>query len=166
MKNLHFFKNPQGFTLIETLVALAIFAIGIIAAYTMQVHSSKSSGRANSISTSSTWATYLVEELLVKPIDDDAWKNDYGDPDNGLIDIDDTNGGPDAPDGQMHIQPDSTVSTLSTAAAGSLYSVYWNIADNSPLEGVKQIRIKVIKNNGLNVGELYSQDYFKISENL
>ena len=117
-------------------------------------------------STSSSWATYLVEELLVKPIDDDAWKNDYGDPDNGLIDIDDTNGGPDAPDGQMHIQPDSTVSTLSTAAAGSLYSVYWNIADNSPLEGVKQIRIKVIKNNGLNVGELYSQDYFKISENL
>lgn len=150
--------------MIEVLVALAIFAIGIIACYTMQVGSASTSGRANSVSTSSTWATYLVENLLALDIDDPLLDNRAGSTANGLIDIDDTNNAGDTPDGIRHIRPDGAVST--SAASGDLFSVYWNVADDRPLVGLKQIRVKVIKNTGLNAGELYSHDYFKISENL
>ncbi len=52
-----------------------------------------------------------------------------------------------------------------TTAAGDLYSVYWNVADDRPLEGLKQIRVTVVKNNGLNSGVLYAHDYYKLNEN-
>lgn len=165
MKNLHAFRNQRGFTLIETLVALAIFAIGIVACYTMQVNSSKTSGRANSISTSANWATYLVEELLAKPYDDKAWFNGT-DKDNpgGLADIDDTNQPADTPDGEIHIQPNGK--TNDTAGTNDLYSIYWNVVNDRPLVGIKQIRVTVLKNGGMNSGLLYTHDYFKSNENL
>jgi hypothetical protein len=142
-------------------VSLVIFAIGIIACYDMQVRSISTAGRANSVSTASTWATYLVENLMSLAYTDPLLKNSAGNAD-GLVDIDDTASG--TPDGTRHIRPNGSVTA--TAAAGDLYAVYWNIVDNRPVDGVKQIRVTVVKNNGLNAGVLYSHDYFKSDENI
>jgi len=53
--------------------------------------------------------------------------------------------------------------SLNTATTGSdIFTIYWNIVDNRPLDSVKQIRIIVVKNSGLNSGRLYTQDYYKL----
>jgi prepilin-type N-terminal cleavage/methylation domain-containing protein len=157
-------RDQRGFTLIEVLVALAIFAIGIVACYTMQVRSSGTTIRANSVSTSANWATYRIEQLVAKGYSDKDWYNDDGDGSNdkpdGIADIDSTI----KPDGQLRIQPDGN--TGSTAGTNDLYSIYWNVANDSPVEGIKQIRMIVFKNRGLNKGMLYSHDYFKSNENM
>lgn len=160
-------KDQQGFTLIEVLVSLAIFAIGIIACYAMQVSSVGTAGRANSVSTSSTWAAYLIENFMALDYTDPILGNNAGDATDGMTDIDDTAAG--TPDGTMHVASDGTVSALPAAsptpAAGDLYSIYWNVADDRPLDGLKQIRITVVKNGGLNAGVLYSHDYYKLNPN-
>jgi len=154
--------DNRGFTLIEVLVSLAIFAMGIIACYTMQMRSASTAGRADSVAASSTWASYLIEDFMSLKYDDPLLDNDAGNAANGFLDIDDTAAG--TPDGVRYIRPDGTVA--SAAAAGDLYSIYWNIAEDRPLDGVKQVRVTVVKNDGLNAGVLYSHDYFKSNENL
>ena len=110
-------KDQRGFTLIEVLVSLAIFAIGIIACYAMQVRSAGTAGRANSVATSSTWATYLQEDLMARDYTDPLLENRAGDPADGMTDIDDTAAG--TPDGTMHVHPDGTVTALDVTTSTS-----------------------------------------------
>ncbi len=164
-KNSGIVKDQRGFTLIEVLVSLAIFAIGIIACYAMQVRSTGTAGRANSVSTSSTWAMYLQEAFMARDYNDALLKDKDG---NVVAGLNVTASG--TPDGTMHVHSDGTVSALNIATnviptATDLYSIYWNVVDNRPMEGVKQIRITVVKNSGLNAGVLYSQDYYKLNKN-
>ncbi|MCI5136460.1 MAG: prepilin-type N-terminal cleavage/methylation domain-containing protein, partial [Candidatus Electrothrix sp. AW2] len=64
--------QEEGFTLIETIIAMAIFTIGILGLFGMQTAAIKENLAANSISTSSTWAADRVEALLsLKYTDDD-----------------------------------------------------------------------------------------------
>lgn len=165
-KNNQIIKDGRGFTLIEVLVSLGIFAIGIIACFAMQTRSAGTAGRANSVSTASTWATYLMEDFMALDYNDPLLENSAGNGTDGLADIDDVATG--TPDGSMHIHSDGTVSDIPAAspipAAGDLYSIYWNVAEARPLEGLKQIRVIVVKNNGLNAGVLYSEDYYKLKE--
>ena len=155
-------NDQNGFTLIEVLVSLAIFAIGIIACYALQVRSASSLGLANSVATSSNWATYAVEDLLALDYLDPFWENDKGDLADGFNDIDKTDNA--KADETRYIKSDGSISTA--ASADDLYSIYWNVADDRPLPDVKQIRVTIVKNNGLNAGVLYSHDYFKSNENL
>jgi hypothetical protein len=134
----------------------------------MQVRSTNTAGRANSVSTSSTWATYLIEDFMALDYTDELLENSAGDALDGMNNIDDISTG--TPDGTMHVAADGTVTSplpavSATPAAGDLYSIYWNVADDRPLEGLKQIRVTVVKNGGLNSGVLYSHDYYKVSEN-
>ncbi|MCW5213639.1 prepilin-type N-terminal cleavage/methylation domain-containing protein [Desulfobulbus sp. TB] len=54
----------NGFTLIETMVAMAIFTIGILGLFGMQTSAIKGNLSANSITTGTTWAADRVEYLL------------------------------------------------------------------------------------------------------
>lgn len=131
-------KAQGGFTLIEVLIALSIFAIGILAAYTMQLRSSATAMMANSVSTSSNWAAYQIEELMAKSYDD-------------------------FDDDEVFVQPDGL---LSGTEPGSMYQVSWTVDEDTPIDGVKHVRMTVEKVAGLNAGQLYTHDYFKSNENL
>ncbi|KAB2891574.1 MAG: prepilin-type N-terminal cleavage/methylation domain-containing protein [Desulfobulbaceae bacterium] len=155
--------GQKGFTLIEVIVSLAVFTIGILACYAMQLNSTVSSGRANSVQTSSTWATYIAEEFLALEYADPLLQNSAGDALNGLTDIDDTNRAGDTPDGVRYITRSGSV--CSAPSSADLYAVFWNVAENRPLAGLKQVRITVVKNGGLNAGIHYSHDYYKLRNN-
>jgi len=68
MKNKRMFKNLYddngGFTLIEVLIALAIFSVGFMAVGLMQLDSARGNRRAQSVTYSSEWALDRVESLL------------------------------------------------------------------------------------------------------
>jgi prepilin-type N-terminal cleavage/methylation domain-containing protein len=59
--------TQAGFTLIETLMAIAIFTIGILGLFGMQTAVIKQNLSANTITAGSTWATDQVEMLLGLP---------------------------------------------------------------------------------------------------
>jgi type IV pilus assembly protein PilV len=62
--------NQQGFTLAELLVALTIFAIGLLAVAGMQVTAIQTNSRANTLTAGTSFAEGVLEEVLTRSIDD------------------------------------------------------------------------------------------------
>lgn len=111
-----------GFTLIETLMAMAIFTIGILGLFGMQTSSIKENLAANSISIGSSWAADQVETILAR---------DYTELlrlDEGLNgDKDGCNGLSDWPAADWIIPPQSGV---------PIYRVYVNVARDCLLSAI------------------------------
>ena len=58
------FRNDEGFTLIEILIATAVFAIGILAVLSMQVSSINTNATAKKVTDNYTWAAQRAEEFM------------------------------------------------------------------------------------------------------
>ena len=61
--------NKAGFSLIEVMVAMVIFVIGVLGAYILQIQSTEGNALANRVSTSASWAAYAIEELIGQDYD-------------------------------------------------------------------------------------------------
>ncbi len=103
----------SGFTLIEVLFAIAIFAIGILALTSLQAVYIGGNSSARIQTEATTLAAQWLERLKILPYAHD--------------DLD--------PVGNPHRQ-----------AVGA-YRIEWNVADNSPINEVKTIRITVTPAN-------------------
>ena len=68
----------HGYTLIEVLIAMAIFAIGILAIFSMQITATGSNALARGLTENYTAAMDKVEELLALPYDDPDLDPDAG----------------------------------------------------------------------------------------
>jgi len=101
--------GSNGFTLIEVLVAVAIFSIGILALTSLQAVYIGGNSSARMQTEATTLAAQWLERLKILPYAHD--------------DLDSA--------GNPHRQ-----------AAGA-YRIEWNVADNSPINEVKTIRITV-----------------------
>lgn len=66
-KNTVNIKNQSGFTLLEVLIALAIFSIGILALASLQVGSRMGTSDARKITEASAMAQWQIEQLTVQP---------------------------------------------------------------------------------------------------
>jgi prepilin-type N-terminal cleavage/methylation domain-containing protein len=64
-------RDNRGFTLIEVLIAMAIFSIGILAIGSMQVTSINSNARARMHTEGYTWVGDRIERLTTLSYDDD-----------------------------------------------------------------------------------------------
>ena len=128
-------SKPDGFTLIEVLMALAVFAIGFLAVATMQTTSIQGNTNAYRKTDMTAAATAHIENLLSFEYDDtilapvanftvditaDGIDNDY----NGTVD-DASDSGP----GSNNIR------------------VHRRIIENFPLENTKTIEITIIYTN-------------------
>lgn len=80
-KLMSFESNSTGFTLIEVLIALGIFAIGFLAVASLQISANLASRKASEVTQASAIAADLMEELMSLPFDDennlDPTKNPY-----------------------------------------------------------------------------------------
>jgi len=116
-------NGTAGFTLIETLMAMAIFTIGILGLFGMQTAAIKENLSANTITTGAAWAADRVEQLLGQSYTSTALTDTDKD---GCIGIDDS-----------PINPNSTRRTPdgsdTSGAVQPVYKVYWNVAKNCAL---------------------------------
>jgi prepilin-type N-terminal cleavage/methylation domain-containing protein len=65
-------RSDQGFTIIEVLMALAIFAIGILAVAKMQLTSVNGNTSARKYTEASTWGVSEIENIMSTAYDDAA----------------------------------------------------------------------------------------------
>ncbi len=126
----------HGFTLIEVLMAMAIFSIGILGVAAMQIASVKGNASARGVTDIATWASDRVEDLTALPYDDnllspgvhsiaagnlsmatDGIDNNF----NGVIDVD--AGGETGP-----------------------VTIEWTVVPDSPVNNAKTVTITVRHN--------------------
>ncbi len=163
-------KNQSGFTLIEVLIGMTVFAIGILGVAAMQLSAMKGNSYASHLTEASTITQNKIEELILLNYDDHVLFDDDRDDDdlnggNGtnqdkkpianppLTDIggngvdDDDEGTP--VDGVKdfglnctdEINKKSDEKYQSNGVTGVQYTTFCNIAIDEPNVGAKTIRL-------------------------
>jgi type IV pilus assembly protein PilV len=70
IRKLKIYNNNQGFTLIEIMIAMVIFVVGILSVAAMQTGATKGNNTANRSTRAFTWASDRMEVLMSLPYDD------------------------------------------------------------------------------------------------
>jgi type IV pilus assembly protein PilV len=117
-------SNENGFSLIEILIAITVFAIGILAVGKMQITAIKGNSFANDLTKASTLAQDRMERLIGLSYFDPLNNDTNG---NGKAGLDDTDAAAD------HNDPNNPVY--------GRYDIFWNIARNCPINNTKEIRV-------------------------
>jgi len=126
-------KKQAGFTLIETLMAMAIFTIGILALFGMQSAAITENLAANKITTGSAWASDQVERLISLDYNDPILSDDDGDGCNGLNDQISGNG--------TDADADGFIDGRNNASSPPYYNIYWNVAQDCTLTGIPMVGV-------------------------
>ncbi|MEA1947626.1 MAG: prepilin-type N-terminal cleavage/methylation domain-containing protein [Thermodesulfobacteriota bacterium] len=118
-------RKDEGFTLIEVLIAISIFAVGLLAVAAMQTSAIRVNSSAAQLTELNTWGIDKLEQLMGLPYTD-PWLEAAGNPPN----LDTA--------GNTHEDPQT---------AGG-FTVSWQITDgdltaNTPVPGTKLITITV-----------------------
>lgn len=146
--------NNQGFTLIESVVAIGVLSIGIIALYTLQTVSIRGNGSAQKITTEAAWASDQLEQMLAADWDavsvsdrdgdgtgQDA-NNDGVDDDGGNFGLDDVQCCQDGNDPQGNPVANCNNRADRCLAQGT-NNIYINVADDEPVTDLKRIRVTI-----------------------
>ncbi len=146
MRKAHAMKGkpgPAGFTLIEVLIALVIFAIGMLAVAKMQGESIRGNTFSDLMTVAKTLAEAKMEQLMsVAPTHPDLQDNNTHNNAN-LLGALNTSGTADAgqwdghcDDGDADGIPDLLNRQGSTAGQGPfMFTRMWNVANNYPATG-------------------------------
>ena len=145
-KRILFLDNQSGFTLIEILIALAIFTIGILSVNAMQTASIKGNGLANRITISTCWMSDRVEQIMGTSYDD--LNDDDGDGDAALNDFG------CCPGDGCAAEADGCDTTKDN------YTIFWNVAEDYPIRDLKTVRV-IVKRDEKGDTRLTSVDYIK-----
>lgn len=116
--------NQNGFTLIEVMISIAVFSIGILSVMVMQTAGIKGNTTANTITAATIYGTDQLEQIYAMDYDDLLDTP----PGNGAAGLDDVVGSDGAAIG---VSPDGS------------YSVFWNVWENAPMPMTKTVRVIV-----------------------
>ncbi|MFC1844334.1 prepilin-type N-terminal cleavage/methylation domain-containing protein [Thermodesulfobacteriota bacterium] len=138
--------ESRGFSLLEVLLGISIFMIGMLGVTALNISSLKSNTFSGNLTEATLIAATKIEELMtmefddIKDTDGDGTNQDTNDDglDNiggGNFGLDDSGAGADFPEGPL--------------GKNKIYMVYWNVAVNEPisvdpLDPVKTKTINVI----------------------
>lgn len=133
--------KQKGFTLIEAVVAMGILAVGIFALYSMQVMSIDSNARSQNMTSASNWGADHFEQVLNMDFDDVTDTDGDGTAQDAEGDGDATDD-----DGGNFGLDDWTVATAdgTFTSPDGVYTVFWNVAEDQPMENLKTIRVHVL----------------------
>lgn len=124
-------STQDGFSLIEVLVAMSIFAIGMLAVVSLQISSMNTNASATRLTEATALASERIERLLALPFEH--------------IDLD-----PTVPITTEYADIESELGNTGVDAKfedRDVYEIYWNIAENHFIEDTKTIRVIVAYNN-------------------
>jgi len=144
---LRFLACQAGFSLIEVMIAIAVFAIGILAVASMQETAVGGNAKAHYISEATGWAVDRMETLLNLDYDDPLLDDSAG-TNAGIGGLDDG------------LATGTTADGTSTSADGN-YTILWNVAKDEPLPSLESIRVIVTHNLLDNPVVL---DFYKVEE--
>ena len=116
--------KDQGFTLIEVLIAMCIFSIGILAVASMQISAMTGNSVANRATIRVVNAQLTLEELIALPYDDPRLEAAGNTP------------GTDS-DGNTH--QEITVDG---------YTIRWDVTDDDPVANAKRITVTITAGTG------------------
>jgi len=121
--------NDQGFSLIEVLIAITIFSIGLLAVASMQSTSIDSSSSAMTQTEVAAWAADRVEALMALPYHDSA--------------LDAGTYGSAVSQGNDGIDNDWDGTIDEAGETGSLNTITWTIQEDTPINNTKTITVTV-----------------------
>jgi type IV pilus assembly protein PilV len=122
-------SGTGGYTLIELMIAIAIFSIGILGVYAMQIKSVKENAVGRDVTEKATWAMDRVEELIALPYDDaDLTVGDHH-PAADSDGIDNNNNG-----------------RIDEAGETGFMSISWSVQEGTPLPETKTISVTLSRN--------------------
>jgi prepilin-type N-terminal cleavage/methylation domain-containing protein len=172
--------GETGFTLIEAMIAMAIFAIGILALYGMQLAAIKENITANRISTGSTWAVDKIEQLLALDYEDitewsDAKYICNPGANNGCAGVGSTGGSTEEMKAFLN---NAEYCDKNEPGKDPLYNVYWNVATGCTLSAIpdapseaeeqkpKHLKVVVTKLTGNGTEERIYAEFSYIKQNV
>ena len=111
-------RGQEGFSLIEILIAMTVFSVGLLALNVMQTSTIKGNKSADGLTGTTTWAENQIEQIM-------TW--DYNDP--RLID-------------------DSNATSIDGSATSpdGVYTMEWFVVTDVPLVNTKTIMVTATRN--------------------
>jgi type IV pilus assembly protein PilV len=145
--------NQKGFTLLEVLIGLVIFAVGILGVNAMQIASIKGNSKGRQISEATNIGSDQIEQILSwvynhqALIDDDDGK-DGSDNDGDVNGGDGTNqdgndDGIDDDGGNFGLDDLTNPDGAADRDGDGTNDIFWNIAIDHPEDGMKTVKVIV-----------------------
>lgn len=131
--------NVRGFSLIEILIAMVVLSVGILAVTKMELVSMRSNTRSASLTEASSVARATMDRLLNLDYDAAELSDTSADSTAGLT--------------------DATPSTADYHQTDGRFDIFWNVAENQPINNCKTIQVNVTWNMG---GEVKSTSFSAI----
>ena len=128
----------DGFSLLEVVLSLAIFSIGIVGLYSVQTRTIGQNYTASRITTAVNWGAEKVEDLLALSYQDLKDTNNNGTAGLSASTTATADGSETSPDG--------------------VYTLLWNVAVNRPIYKTKTIRV-IVTSQRSGTGSLVDIEY-------
>jgi type IV pilus assembly protein PilV len=149
--------NNRGFSLLEVLLGVTVFMIGMLGVTALNISSLKSNTFSGNMSEAVFIAADKIEDLMALDFDHDDLSDDDGDGDGGDQDLnfdgidDDDPDDTDAPqvvDGKLNFGLDDLLGDEDhqegPLGKNGIYTVWWNVAEDEPInEMTKRINVFV-----------------------
>jgi type IV pilus modification protein PilV len=121
--------TQDAFSLIEVLIAIAIFSIGMLAVVSLQISSMNLNASSRRLTEATALASERMERLLALPYNH-----------ANLVDTDD-----DGATGLGHIGEGGNDADFEET--NGIYNIFWNIAENQFVNNTKTFRVIVVYDN-------------------
>lgn len=142
-------RGNEGYSLIEVLIAMAVFLIGILAVFSMQMSSVTTNGGARRVTENYTWAVDKVEELLTRQYTDAELA--AGEHSVAAGSFTQAN---DFIDNNVNGQVDE-------AGEVGHIDIMWTVQDDFPVSDVKSVRVTVTQNAPFGRNKIVNIDFVK-----